>query len=124
MGIWALILPGAVSAYNVILMLNFFRNLPRDLSEAFYVDGANHHHVLWRLYLPISMPSVATILLFTMVAHWNEWFNGLILMNHTENYPLATYLYLPARRVICRSLVCFDTTDACSRRVASGPEGR
>lgn len=91
--IWALVLPGAVSVYNIILVLNFFRGLPRDLSEAFYVDGANHHHVLWRLYLPVSMPSVATILLFTMVAHWNEWFNGLILMNHTENYPLATYLY-------------------------------
>lgn len=91
--IWALILPGAVSVYNIILMLNFFRGLPRELSEAFYVDGANYHHVLWRLYLPISMPSVATILLFTMVAHWNDWFNGLILMNHTENYPLATYLY-------------------------------
>ncbi len=91
--LWAMIVPGAVSVYNVVLMLNFFRGLPRELSEAFYIDGANHHHVLWLLYIPISMPSIATILLFTMVAHWNSWFDGLVLMNQTTNYPLATYLY-------------------------------
>jgi len=91
--LWAMILPGAVSVYNVVLLLNFFRGLPRELSEAFFVDGANYHHLLWRLYLPISMPSIATILLFTMVAHWNSWFDGLVLMNQTTNYPLATYLY-------------------------------
>lgn len=91
--IWALILPGAVSVYNIILMLNFFRSLPRELSEAFYVDGANYHHVLWQLYIPLSAPSFATILLFTMVGHWNSWFEGLIYMNHPRNYPLATYLY-------------------------------
>lgn len=91
--IWALVLPGAVSVYTVILMLNFFRGLPRELSEAFYVDGANYHHVLWQLYVPCSMPAVATILLFTVVAHWNTWFDGLIYMNHTSNYPMATYLY-------------------------------
>ena len=91
--VWALVIPGAVSVYNVILLLNFFRGIPRELSEAFFVDGANHHHVLWRLYLPISLPSLATVLLFTLVAHWNAWFDGLILMNHTANYPMATYLY-------------------------------
>lgn len=91
--LWAMILPGAVSVYNVILLLNFFRGLPRELSEAFFIDGATYHHLLWRLYLPISMPSIATIVLFTMVAHWNSWFDGLVLMNHTTHYPLATYLY-------------------------------
>lgn len=91
--IWALILPGAVSVYNIILLMNSFRSLPHELEESFYVDGANHHHVLWRLYLPLSMPSVATILLFTMVGHWNSWFDGMIYMNHTENFPLATYLH-------------------------------
>ena len=91
--IWALILPGAVSVYNVILMLNFFRGIPRELSEAFYVDGASYNHVLWLLYIPLSAPSFATILLFTMVAHWNSWFDGLIYINHPVKYPLATYLY-------------------------------
>lgn len=90
--IWALVLPGAVPVYNVVLMLNFFRGLPRELEESFFVDGANHHHVLWRLYLPLSLPSVATILLLTMVGHWNSWFDGMILMTHTDKYPLATYL--------------------------------
>ena len=90
--IWALVLPGAVPVFNVVLMLNFFRGLPRELEESFFVDGANHHHVLWRLYLPLSLPSIATILLLTMVGNWNSWFDGMILMTHTDNYPLATYL--------------------------------
>jgi len=91
--IWALILPGAVSVWNLVLMLNFFRRLPRELTESFFVDGANYHHLLWRLYVPLSKPAIATIMLFTVVAHWNSWFDGLILMSHTTNYPLATYLY-------------------------------
>ena len=91
--IWALILPGAVCVYNIILLMNAFRSLPRELEESFYVDGASHHHVLWRLNVPLAMPSVATILLFTMVGHWNSWFDGMIYMNHTEKFPLATYLH-------------------------------
>ena len=91
--IWALVLPGAVSVWNLILMLNFFRRLPRELTESFFIDGANYHHLLWQLYVPLSKSVIATILLFTVVAHWNSWFDGLILMNHATNYPLATYLY-------------------------------
>jgi putative aldouronate transport system permease protein len=90
--IWALILPGAVPVFNCILLLNFFRGLPKALEEAAFVDGANHWTTLWRIFIPLSMPALATILLFSMVSHWNSWFDGLILMNSPDNYPLQSYL--------------------------------
>jgi len=90
--IWALILPGAVPVFNVILLLNFFRGLPKELEEAAFIDGAGHWTALWKIYVPTSRPAIATITLFTIVGHWNSWFDGLILMNSPENYPLSSYL--------------------------------
>lgn len=90
--IWALILPGAVPIFNVLLMLNFFRGLPKELEEASWMDGAGHLRTLWSVYLPISLPSIATVTLFALVGHWNAWFDGMIYMKSPEHYPLATYL--------------------------------
>jgi len=90
--IWALVLPSAVQVFNITLMLNFFRGLPKELEESSLVDGAGHWTILFRIYLPVSMPSIATIGLFTTVGHWNSWFDGLIYMNKNDNYPLQTYL--------------------------------
>ncbi|MEK0317230.1 carbohydrate ABC transporter permease [Cohnella sp. 56] len=90
--IWSLILPGALSVWNVILMLNFFRSIPRELEEAAKIDGAGHWKILWRIYLPVSLPSIATIGLFTIVGHWNAWFDGILYLNSPDKYPLQTYL--------------------------------
>lgn len=90
--IWALILPGAVPIFNVLLMLNFFRGLPKELEEASWMDGAGHLRTLWSVYLPISLPSIATVTLFALVGHWNAWFDGMIYMKSPDHYPLATYL--------------------------------
>lgn len=90
--VWALILPTTVQVFNILLMLNFFRGLPKELEEASLIDGANHVQTLFKVYLPISLPSLATIILFTLVMHWNSWFDGMLYMNRVENYPLATYL--------------------------------
>lgn len=90
--IWALVLPGAVPVFNVILLLNFYRGLPKELEESAKIDGANHFVTLFKIYLPLSTPALATIGLFTIVGHWNSWFDGLILMNRPENYPLQTFL--------------------------------
>lgn len=90
--IWALVLPGAVPVFNIILLLNFFRGLPKELEESSSIDGASHWTTLWRIYAPLSMPALATIGLFTIVGHWNAWFDGLILMKSHDNYPLSTYL--------------------------------
>ncbi|MGO4543573.1 carbohydrate ABC transporter permease [Paenibacillus sp. 2TAB23] len=91
--IWALVLPGAVSVYNTILLMNFFRtSVPKALEEAAFIDGAGHFRALWSIYLPVSLPSLATISLFTMVGHWNAWFDGLIYMTQTDKYPMSTLL--------------------------------
>lgn len=90
--IWALILPGIIPVFNVVLLLNFFRDLPKELEEAARMDGASHFRILWRIYVPLAAPAIATISLFTIVGYWNEWFSGMIYMNRPENYPLQTYL--------------------------------
>lgn len=90
--LWALILPGAVPVFNVILMMNFFKQIPGEITESAIMDGAGHVTVLCKLFLPLSKPSLATISLFTVVGHWNEWFSGMLYMRETENYPLQTYL--------------------------------
>ncbi|GIP00348.1 protein LplC [Paenibacillus lautus] len=90
--VWALILPGALNVWNMVLMLNFFRTIPKELEEAATIDGAGHWRILWRIYLPVSLPSIATIGLFTIVGHWNAWFDGILYLNSPDNYPLQTYL--------------------------------
>ncbi|GGD49286.1 carbohydrate ABC transporter permease [Paenibacillus nasutitermitis] len=90
--IWALVLPGAVSAWNMVLMLNFFKTVPKELEEAALIDGANHIKTLLFIYLPISMPALATLSLFTMVGHWNSWFDGMIYLSEAKKWPLSTLL--------------------------------
>ncbi|MEI6131915.1 MAG: carbohydrate ABC transporter permease [Bacillota bacterium] len=88
----ALILPGSVHVFSIILLLNFFRQLPKELDEAAFMDGAGHWTILFKIYLPLSLPSLATITLFTVVGNWNEWFSAIIYINSPEKWPLATYL--------------------------------
>jgi putative aldouronate transport system permease protein len=90
--IWALVLPGALPIFNMVLMINFFRTLPKELEESALIDGAGHWRILWSIYIPLSLAGMATISLFTIVGHWNSWFDGLIFMNSTEKYPLQSYL--------------------------------
>jgi len=90
--IWALVLPGALPVFNLIILLNFFRQIPVELEEAAAIDGASHWTILWRIYVPCSTPAIATLTLFVVVGHWNSWFDGLIYMNHTSHYPLQSYL--------------------------------
>ena len=90
--IWALILPTAVPVYNVILLQNFYRGIPTELEEAAFIDGAGIWRTLWSIYVPLSKPALASILLFIAVDHWNAWFDGLIYMNDISKYPLQSYL--------------------------------
>lgn len=90
--IWALVLPGAVQVMNVVLLQNFIKALPFEISEAAFVDGAGHVRTLLQVILPLCRPSIAAISLFVMVGHWNEWFNGIIYMNNTKLYPLQSFL--------------------------------
>ncbi|CAM3170322.1 carbohydrate ABC transporter permease [Paenibacillus lupini] len=90
--IWALVLPGSVAVFNMILLMNFFRATPKELEEAAFIDGAGHFSILFRVYLPLAMPAIATMSLFTIVGNWNAWFDALLYINDYRNYPLATFL--------------------------------
>lgn len=90
--IWELIIPGAVPVFDIILLLNFFRQLPQELYESSLIDGAGHMTILFKIYLPLSLPSLATLTLFCAVGHWNSWFDGMIYMSSQTDYPLQTYL--------------------------------
>ena len=89
---WVLVLPGAVNVWLTILLLNFFRGVPKELEEAALIDGAGHLRTLFVIYLPISLPAIATLAVFSMVGHWNSWFDGLLYIHTPSKYPLATYL--------------------------------
>jgi len=90
--IWALILPISVPVFNIIILQNFFKELPDEISEAAFIDGAGHWTVLFKIMIPLSKPAIATLILFTTVTQWNSWFDGMIYMNSAEHYPLQTYL--------------------------------
>jgi len=90
--IWGLILPGAVPVYNMIILMNFMRTLPEEMEEAAVIDGASPFRILTNIILPVLKPALATVGLFSIVGHWNDWFSGMIYMQNTDNYPLQTYL--------------------------------
>ncbi|CAH1190710.1 MULTISPECIES: carbohydrate ABC transporter permease [Paenibacillus] len=90
--IWSLVLPGAVPIFSVILVMNFFSAVPKALEEAAFIDGANPLQVLFKVYVPVSIPALATVALFSIVGTWNDFFSGLIYMTKVSNYPLMTYI--------------------------------
>lgn len=94
--LWALVLPGMLPIWSVLLTMNFFREIPREMDEAAVIDGASHFDLLLRVYLPMSTPVLATVTLFAMVGHWNSWFDGMVLINKSHLVPLQTYM----RRVV------------------------
>ena len=95
--LWALVLPGALPIFSMIILMNFIRSLPEELEEAALIDGASPLMVLFKVLLPLLTPSLATVALFSIVGHWNDWFSGLIYMQNNMNYPLQTYLQILLR---------------------------
>ena len=90
--IWALVLPGAVPVFNVILVINFFRNIPKAIKESAQLDGIGPLGMLIQIYIPLAKPAIATVSLFSIVNHWNSFFDGMLLMNTPEKMPLQTYI--------------------------------
>jgi len=89
---WALVLPTALPVFSMIIFMNFIRGLPKELQESAMIDGAGKITILFRILMPLLKPCIATVALFSIVAHWNDWFSGLIYMQNPVNYPLQTYL--------------------------------
>ena len=90
--IWGLVLGTGLQVFNVILAVNFFKNLPPELEEACFMDGGGPWRNLISIYIPLAKPMVATIALFTMVMYWNEFFQGMVLSTRQSSYPLQTYI--------------------------------
>ncbi|WP_168119517.1 carbohydrate ABC transporter permease [Paenibacillus sp. HB172176] len=89
---WALLLPGAISAFNLIIIKNFFQQLPPGLEESAKIDGANDVAILFRIVLPLSLPVIATFTLFYAVGHWNTFFTAIMYMNDTSKWPIQVVL--------------------------------
>ena len=89
---WALLLPGAISAYNMMIVKNFFQGIPQELEESAHLDGCNDLSTLLRIVLPLSLPVLATFGLFYAVGHWNSYFHAMIYLTDDKMYPLQLIL--------------------------------
>ncbi|WP_046173599.1 carbohydrate ABC transporter permease [Domibacillus indicus] len=89
---WALILPTAVSAFNLIIMRTAFQGIPDSLEESARIDGANDFTILFKIILPLSLPVVAVMVLFYGVYHWNSWFHAMIFLQNRELFPVQLIL--------------------------------
>ncbi|MGI2298107.1 carbohydrate ABC transporter permease [Paenibacillus sp. GXUN7292] len=105
--VWALIVPGALAAFNLILCITFFRGLPEELFEAARVDGMNEYRVVAQIAFPLSMPIVVTLALFYAVSHWNNYYSALLYVTDPDIRPLQLYLY--------NLLAQFETSDTLSQ---------
>ena len=97
----ALILPGSVGAGTVFVFRTFMSNLPGDMRESAYMDGASDFTIWWRIYIPLSKPLFATYGLFTAVGSWNSWFPALLYIQEEKMYPIQLYL----RRIVVQQSV-------------------
>lgn len=94
--IWALIFPYTIQAWNMILLRNFFRTIPKDLIDSAKIDGANEFVIFGRIAAPLSVAGLATIGLFIALLYWNDWWLGIMLINDEQLYPLQLIL----RRIV------------------------
>ncbi|CAG9621149.1 carbohydrate ABC transporter permease [Sutcliffiella rhizosphaerae] len=99
---WAYIIPTAISAFNLIIVKNFFQSVPAELEESAKMDGASNIGILFKIVIPLSMPVIATIGLFHAVFHWNSFFDAVLYINDRSLYPLQVYL---------RELIQFDQSE-------------
>ncbi|UFT98769.1 carbohydrate ABC transporter permease [Radiobacillus kanasensis] len=90
--IWAIVIPTAISVFNLLIMKTFFENIPDELEEAAIMDGSNTYGILWKIVLPLSKPILATMLLFYAVTHWNSWFPAFLYFSEKELFPVSIYL--------------------------------
>lgn len=89
---WALILPSAISAFNMIILKNFFQNIPEGLEESAKIDGCTDFGILFRIVLPLSMPAIATISLFYAVTYWNTYMTAILYLDDSAKWPIQVLL--------------------------------
>lgn len=89
---WAVVLPGALSIYNMLIMKSFFESMPMELEEAAAIDGLNTYGILTKIIIPLSKPILATMVLFYAVGSWNSWFGAFLYLDKKELFPVTLYL--------------------------------
>jgi len=108
---WALVLPGAISVFNLLVMKAFFENLPRELEEAAQIDGLGWYGIFGKIVLPLSKAVIATMVLFYSVAFWNDWFAAFLYLDKSELFPITLFL---------RNLIAGASTTASEGAAAAG----
>jgi putative aldouronate transport system permease protein len=108
---WALVLPGAISVFNLLVMKAFFENLPKELEEAAQIDGLGWYGIFGRIVLPLSKAVIATMVLFYSVAFWNDWFAAFLYLDKSELFPITLFL---------RNLIAGASTTASEGAAAAG----
>lgn len=109
----ALILPTAISAYNVIILRTYMSSIPAAMEESARIDGANHFRILFSIILPLCLPVLAVVTLYYAVGNWNSWFNAMIYLNDRDKYPLQLFL---------REILILNETGALMNNNTSGIE--
>jgi ABC-type glycerol-3-phosphate transport system permease component len=111
--VWALILPGAIATFNLILMKTYFSGLPDSLAESARLDGCSEIRILFQIIMPVSMPIIATLTLFYGVGHWGEYFQALIYIQNPDKYTLQLRLqqFLEEGPEVASSVVAGDLSD-------------
>ncbi|NOU85578.1 ABC transporter permease subunit [Paenibacillus sp. LMG 31460] len=118
---FAVIIPGAVSIWNIILVRTYFTTIPEALKESAFVDGASHWQLLFRILLPVSKPIMAVIAIYTVVGIWNSWFDALVYLPNEKLHPLQMYLYrvVVQQTVDLKALSLEDTRSAVSNMLSN-----
>lgn len=108
---WAVVLPGAISIFNLLIMKSFFENLPKDIEEAAQIDGLGWYGIFARIVLPLSKAVIATMTLFYSVAFWNDWFTAFLYLDKSELFPVTLFL---------RNMIAGASTAASEGAAAAG----
>ncbi|MDF2936184.1 MAG: transporter permease [Paenibacillaceae bacterium] len=111
---WSLLLPGAISVFNLILLKNFFQQMPEGLEESAKIDGANDIVILFRLVLPLSLPAIATFSLFYAVGHWNTFMSAVLYINDAAKWPIQVLL----RNIVMLSQGWLDDPEAAAEQAS------
>lgn len=90
--LWAIVLPNAISVFNLLIMKSFFENMPPELEEAAAIDGCSTYGILFRIVLPLSKAVLATMILFYAVINWNAWFGAFLYLDNKELFPVTIFL--------------------------------
>lgn len=127
--IWAMILPGIVSVWNILLVKGFMAGIPFEMTEAAKIDGAGDFSIFMKLIWPLSKPVVATIGLFTALTYWNDWYNSMLFINNDHLYSLQYQLYKlindakELRKIAAESGMVVDTVPIESMKMAIDRRG-